>query len=203
MSLPAPLEVVRGADRARILLAGPRRTLLQALSEPDSAAGLARRLKIPRQRINYHLRLLEKEGLVELVEQRRRGNCLERVVRATARAFVISAEVLGSAGLPESGADRASVGALVGAAADAIRRVAALDAKARAGGKRLATLTLDTEIRFASAEARSRFVDDLVAAMGRLVARYHDEGAPGGRRMRVLTLVHPGGPAPDGDSRNA
>lgn len=203
MSLPAPLQVVRGADRARILLAGPRRTLLQALAEPDSAAGLARRLKIPRQRINYHLRLLEKEGLVELVEQRRRGNCLERVVRATARAFVISSEVLGSAGLPASGADRASVGALVGAAADAIRRVAALDARAQAGGKRLATLTLDTEVRFASVEARSRFVDDLVAAMGRLVARYHDDTAPSGRRMRVLTLIHPGGPAPAGDAPNA
>lgn len=183
--------IVRGADRARVLLGGNRRQLLEALAEPDSAAGLARRLELPRQRVNYHLRLLEREGLVEFVEERRRGNCVERVVRATARAFVISPEALGRVGDGPASEDRASVGALVGAAASAIRQVAALDARARSAGKRLATLTLDGEIRFRSAEARGRFLDELVAQMGRLAAKYHDDRAPGGRRFRMVTLVHP------------
>src|SRR5262245_6527485 len=94
---PAP-EVVRGADRAALLLQKTRRQLLAALHEPDSAAGLARKLGAPRQRLNYHLRQLEQEGLVELVEERRKGNCVERVVRATARAYVISPEALGPIG---------------------------------------------------------------------------------------------------------
>lgn len=186
------MGVVRGAHQARVLLGHNRRQLLDALAEPDSAAGLARRLSLPRQRLNYHLKLLEREGLVELVETRRKGNCTERLMRATARAFVISPEALGGPDLatPASG-DRASVGALVGAAADAIRRVASLDARARSAGKRLATLTLDSEIRFASAEARARFTDELLALTGRLAAKYHDETARGGRRFRLLTLVHP------------
>jgi hypothetical protein len=44
--------------------------------------------------VNYHLRELETQGLVELVEERRRGNCVERIVRATAKSYVVSAEAL-------------------------------------------------------------------------------------------------------------
>jgi hypothetical protein len=77
------------------------------------------------------------------------------------------------------------------AAARAIRQVAALEGKAAAAGKRLATLTLDAEIRFGSAEARAEFTEELVTLIGRLVARYHDERAPRGRRFRVVTLAHP------------
>ncbi|MBL8987996.1 MAG: helix-turn-helix transcriptional regulator, partial [Gemmatimonadetes bacterium] len=54
------VAVVRGSAQASALLGGGRRQLLEALAEPDSAAGLARRLGLPRQRVNYHLRLLER-----------------------------------------------------------------------------------------------------------------------------------------------
>src|ERR687897_3489675 len=98
MAHPLPLEVVRRPEPAAALLDRTRQKLLAHLAEPDSASGLARRLRLPRQRINYHLRVLESAGLVELVEERRKGNCLERVVRATARSFVISPEALGGLG---------------------------------------------------------------------------------------------------------
>lgn len=202
MSALPQLEVIRSTAQARTLLGGNRRALLEALVEPDSASGLARRLRLPRQRLNYHLKLLERDGLVELVAERRKGNCVERVVRATARAFVISPEALGETPSTSAPGDRASVGALVGAAADAIRRVAALDARARQAGKRVATLTLDTEVRFASAESRASFVEDLVTLTGRLVARYHEETGKGGRRFRLLTMVHPAEIAPRDEERS-
>ncbi len=186
------LEVVRGAQRAEILLGNNRRQLLEALHKPDSAAGLARRLGLPRQRVNYHLRLLEREGLVEPVEERRKGNCVERVVRATARTFVISPEALGRIGVPGRNlGDRASPASLIGAASQAIQDVAQLDAAAREAGKRLATLTLEAEVRFASAESRSAFMEALVTAVGRLVAEYHTDRAPRGRRFKLLALSHP------------
>ena len=87
-----PLDVIRSPASAAAALDPQRQELLLHLREPDSASGLARRLDLPRQRINYHLRVLEEAGLVELVEERRKGNCMERVVRATARAFMISPE---------------------------------------------------------------------------------------------------------------
>jgi len=189
--IPA-LSVIRQAETAAALLDPVRQQLLAQLAQPDSASGLARRLRLPRQRINYHLRALETAGLVELVEERRKGNCLERVVRATARAFVISPEALGPLGLTlDAAPDRLSSAYLIAAAGRTIRDVGALEARARREQKRLATLTLETEVRFATAESRAAFAEELAATVARLAAKYHDERAPNGRRFRLLTAVHP------------
>jgi DNA-binding transcriptional ArsR family regulator len=192
MTHALPLEVIRSSESAAALLDPTRQKLLAELKEPDSATGLARRLRLPRQRINYHLRVLETAGLVELVEERRKGNCLERVVRATARAFVISPEALGALGpTAEIAADRLSNAYLIAAAGRAIRDVASLEARARKEGKRVATLTLEADLRFANADSRAKFAEELADAIARLAARYHDDKSPGGRRFRLLAAVHP------------
>jgi DNA-binding transcriptional ArsR family regulator len=192
MAHPAPLDVVRSADAAAALLDPTRQQLLAHLKEPDSATGLARRLELPRQRINYHLKVLEGAGLVELVEERRKGNCLERVVRATARAFVISPEALGELGPgAELAADRLSGAYLIAAAGRTIRDLAVLEDKAKREGKRVATLTLEADLRFGSAETRAKFAEELTDAIARIAARYHDDRSPGGRRFRLLAAVHP------------
>ena len=196
MAHPAPLDIVRSPESAAALLDPTRQRLLEHLREPDSATGLARRLRLPRQRLNYHLKVLEAAGLVELVEERRKGNCIERVVRATARAFIISPEALGALGpSAETAADRLSSAYLVAVAGRTIRDVAALEDRARKEGKRIATLTLETEVRFANAESRARFAEELAEALARVAAKYHDERAPGGRRFRLLAAVHPVPPA--------
>ena len=189
----ADLEYIRAADRAALVLQPMRRLVLEHLREPDSAAGLARRLKIPRQRLNYHLRELEKQGLLACVEERRRGNCTERLLRATARAFVITPEALGALGQSSStDPDRFSAAYLAASAARTLRDMADLSARADAEGRRLATLTIEAEIRFASTASRAAFADDLADAIARLAAKYHDDSAPAGRRFRLVTLVHPG-----------
>jgi DNA-binding transcriptional ArsR family regulator len=192
MAHPAPLDIVRSPVSAAALLDPTRQRLLEHLREPDSATGLARRLRLPRQRLNYHLKVLEGAGLVELVEERRKGNCIERVVRATARAFIISPEALGALGpSADTAADRLSSAYLVAAAGRTIRDVAVLEERARKEGKRIATLTLETEVRFADAESRARFAEELAEALARVAAKYHDERSPGGRRFRLLAAVHP------------
>jgi DNA-binding transcriptional ArsR family regulator len=192
MTPPHLLEVVRSPVSAAALLDPARQHLLTHLKEPDSASGLARRLRLPRQRINYHLRVLESAGLVELVEERRKGNCLERVVRATARAFVISPEALGALGpTADTAADRLSSAYQIAAAGRVIRDVGALEDRARKEGKRVATLTLEADVRFASAESRAKFAEELAGTVARIAAKYHDDRAPGGRRFRLLAAVHP------------
>ena len=191
----SPLAVIRDPDSAAAALDPIRQRLLAHLVEPDSATGVARRLGLPRQKVNYHLRALEQAGLVELVEERRKGNCIERVVRASARAYVISPETLGAvapgADLP---ADRLSSAYLLAVAGRTIRELAELDARARRTGQRIPTLTLDAEIRFASAATRAAFAEELADAVARLAARYHDDRAPGGRAFRLLAAVHPAVP---------
>ena len=197
-SQPArPLDVIRSPDTAMRLLQPLRRRILENLNEAQSATGLARRLGLARQKVNYHLRELEKDGLVVLVEERRRGNCTERMLKATARSYLISPEVLGALGSrPEEIRDRFSAAYLVATAGRAVRDVAELQGRADDAGQRLATLTLTSEVCFASAQARNAFAEELSTTLAELSARYHDEDAPGGRRFRFFVGGHPA-PAED------
>ena len=186
------LAVIRRPGPAAAALDPIRQRVLGYLREPDSATGVARRLRMPRQKVNYHLHALEDAGLVELVEERRKGNCIERVVRASAHAFVISPEVLGALAPPaDLTPDRLSSAYLIAAAGRTIRDLAELEARARNSGKRLATLTLEADVRFASAADRAAFAEELADAVARLAAKYHDDRAPSGRRFRLLAAVHP------------
>ena len=188
----AALDLVGGASRAVALLRPMRLRILDALKEPCSAATIARRLEMPRQKVNYHLRELEKAGFLEEVEQRRAGNCIERIVRATAAHFLISPEVLGSlGGTPEDVQDRFSSTYLVALAAEMIRDLANAREQADKSRKRLATFALQTDVRFASAAEREAFTTELSNCIARLVAKYHDEDAEGGRRFRFVVGAYP------------
>jgi DNA-binding transcriptional ArsR family regulator len=194
------LEVLREPERVAALLPAERRELLEALRErPDSAAGLARRLGESRQRLNYHLRALEEAGLLEVAEERRRGNFTERVLRPTAARFVVDPATLEAETGALPGGDRFSAAYLVGLAARTIREVAELRDRAGAQGKRLATAGLDVEVRLESPEDFRDFVDDLGRAVAGVVAEHH-RGDPGGRPFRVTAGIHPS-PGPGGGSR--
>ena len=83
------VDVIDDPAAAEASLDPIRSRLLAALTEPASAAALAARVGLPRQKVNYHLRTLEQHGLVELVEERKRGGLTERVLQATAASDVI------------------------------------------------------------------------------------------------------------------
>lgn len=186
------LEVVSDEARIAAVIDPTRRRLLEALAErPDSAAGLARRTGETRQRLNYHLRTLEEVGLVELQEERRRGNCVERVLRPVARRFVVDPTALGRlAGEPESSGDRFSATWLIALAARAIRELATLRERASTRRKRLATAAIESEVRLARATDFEPFVADLTDAVARVVARHHREGG-GGRSFRLVVGAYP------------
>ena len=57
-----------------------------------------------------------------------------------------------------------------------------------ASGKRLPTLTIDTQIGFRSAADRAAFADDLTAAVLDLAGRYHHDD---GRPHRLVVAAHP------------
>jgi hypothetical protein len=114
------------------------------------------------------------------------------MLKATARAFVITPEALGALGRPREGTgDQFSAAYLAAAAGRTIEEIAELEGRARAEGRKLATLTIESEIRFASTASRAAFAEDLADAVARLVAKYHDDAAAAGRRFRLLTCIHP------------
>ncbi|MFE2432994.1 ArsR/SmtB family transcription factor [Streptomyces sp. NPDC059373] len=169
-----------------------RARLLAALAQPGSASTLAATSGLSRQKANYHLKALERHGLVELVEERRKGNCTERVLRATAASYVISPAALPQvAPDPSRSPDQLSARWLLSLAARLVQEVGQLIVGATAAKRKLATYAIDSEVRFASAADRAAFAAELTDAVGGLVAKYHDGSAESGRKHRLVVALHP------------
>jgi predicted ArsR family transcriptional regulator len=185
------VDVLEDPAAAAVALDPVRAAVLAVLTEPASASTVARQLGLPRQKVNYHLRTLEQHGLVTFVEARPRRGLTERVVQATAHSYVVSPAALGLTGADPSRTDRLSTRYLITVAARMVREVGLLARHADAAGRRLSTLTMDTEIRFASAADRAAFTAELTQNVIALATRYHDESAPDGRWHRLVVAAHP------------
>jgi DNA-binding transcriptional ArsR family regulator len=186
------LQVIDDPAAATVALEPVRSRLLSELATPASAAALAARVGLARQKVNYHLRALEAQGLVRLAQERKWGGLTERLLVATAASYVVSPSALGPVGAdPNREIDRLSASYLIALGARVVREVGDLGRRAKETGKRLATLAVDTEIRFRSATDRAAFSNELAEAIARLVSKYHDESAPGGRVHRLVVVAHP------------
>jgi DNA-binding transcriptional ArsR family regulator len=186
------VAVIEDPAAAEVSLDPIRARLLAELSEPASATMLAAKVGLPRQKVNYHLKTLEAHGLVEMVEERRKGNVNERIMRATAAAYVISPDALASvAPDPGRSPDRLSASWLLAVASRLVRDVGALITGAARARKRVATFAIDGEVRFASAADRAAFAEELAGAVTALVSKYHDESAGRGRDHRIVVALHP------------
>jgi hypothetical protein len=147
---------------------------------------------MPRQRIGHHVRLLRERGLLEDAGERRKGNFIEQLLVATARLYVIAPQALGGLGSdPEAVRDRFSSEYLAASAARTIRDLAALRQLGDEAGKKVATMTLETEVRFADARQQAQFAAELADALAGLTAKYHDADASGGRRFRFTVGGYP------------
>jgi DNA-binding transcriptional ArsR family regulator len=186
------IQVIEDPAAATVALEPMRSRLLAELAEPASAATLATRVGLGRQKVNYHLHALESHGLVRLAQERKWGGLTERLLVATAASYVVSPSALGPVALdPDREVDRLSASYLIALGARIVRELAGLVRSATQAGKRLATLALDTEVRFRSPADRAAFSTELTQAITTLVAKYHDESAPGGRAHRVVVVAHP------------
>lgn len=186
------IQVIEDPAAATVALEPMRSRLLSELAAPASAASLAARVGLARQKVNYHLNALEAHGLVQLAEERKWGGLTERLLVATAASYVISPGALGPvAADAHRDIDRLSAGYLIALGARAVREVGGLVRDAKQAGKRLATLAVDAEIRFRSAADRAAFSNELSEAVTELVSKYHDEFAPGGRAHRLVVVAHP------------
>lgn len=184
--------VIEDPAAATAALDPVRSRLLSELRQPASAATLAGHIGLSRQKVNYHLRILESHGLIQAAGERRWGGLTERRLVATAPAYVVSPSALGPvAADPDRELDRLSAGYLIALAARAVREVGDLFRRASEAGKNLATLSVDTVIRFRSARDRAAFSQELTAEINRLVAKYHYESASGGRSHRLVLMAHP------------
>jgi DNA-binding transcriptional ArsR family regulator len=191
-------DLVVDMNRASALLHPLRLQILDALREPDSASGLARRFRLPRQKMNYHVRELARTHFLERAGQRRRRNMIERRYRTMAQGYVLSPELLGRMGLPHGAADDVlSAAYLLGIMAVAQGELARASREAAAQRKKLTTLSLSAELRFESALQRAKFAAELRRSVIEVIGRYAsphtlaDGSAGAGRLYRLILGCYP------------
>lgn len=175
-------------EQVRRALSPIRRELLARLREPASATQLAAALEMPRQRVGYHLRALEEAGLIELVEERPRRGCVERILRTRPGALVVDPTVIDTQFTHIH--DQYAAEHLVSVAAGTVRDVARMQAAAADQGKRLLTFTVEASVRFEKPQDVHAFTDELADAIRSVIERYDTAG---GRPYRVIAAGHPEG----------
>ena len=175
-----------------------RSRLLSMAREPASATELARRLGLPRQRVNYHVRELARAGLLRAAGRRRRRNLIEQRYVATARSYVLAPALLGPL-VPDwrSIADTASADYLLALAEQVRSDVTRASREAAGEEKRLSTLSLKSQFRFQTPEERARFAEEIRRAVVDVIARHtspnlRENGRPGrGRPYRLVLTCYP------------
>jgi DNA-binding transcriptional ArsR family regulator len=183
------VQVLSDTTQIAAALSPLRLRVLREMHQPESATTLAPRLGVSRQTLNYHLRELEREGFLEVVEERPRRGCVERLLRVTSRAFVVNPALLGAlSDDPHQARDRFSSAFLLATATGLIRDVAVLTQRARAVDQRLATFTMDCEIGFVSPAAFRAFTEELASQVAMLASKYDHAKS---RRFRVVVGSHP------------
>jgi DNA-binding transcriptional ArsR family regulator len=186
------IEVIEDPAAATVALEPIRSRILAELGSPASAATLAPRVGLTRQKVTYHLKALEAHGLARVAAHRQWGGITERLFVASAAQYVVSPAAMGTVGAhPDARLDRLSAGYLIALGARIVREMGDLVRRAKGAGQRLATLSIDTEVRFRSPAERAAFTHELAQAIAHLVAKYHAADAPGGRAHRLVVVAHP------------
>jgi DNA-binding transcriptional ArsR family regulator len=88
---PVPTQPLTTEEEIRAYVHPTRMAILAMLAEEkQTVSGIARRLGVHPANLTHHFKLLEKVGLIKLVEKRDTGKNLEKYYRAMAHNFTVN-----------------------------------------------------------------------------------------------------------------
>jgi DNA-binding transcriptional ArsR family regulator len=184
-----PVHVVEDIEALQVLGHPLRVRILEALREPGSAATVAREVGEARQKVNYHLKELERVGLVTPVGERRAGNFIETLYEAVARSFLISPRVAWSdPRRVDTLRQQHSLERLVMVGGQLERDAISLLDRAAFDGEQIASAAVEVDVHFADEKHRAAFLEKYLATVKELCDRY---GSTEGLPYRVVMAVHP------------
>ncbi len=187
----ANLKIITEERAAQAFLDPTRRMLASALRKPQSAAGLAQRFGLPRQRVNYHLRTLENLGMLELAGTRQRRNCTERLLQLTADAYCIDPGLLGELGRPtEPVNDRFGITAVILRLSRALSDIIARKRRAEREGRRFDSLCAEVTLAFENRSEQQSFMIELQRFLKEKAEMYRIDDERKCRRFRVLMTAY-------------
>jgi DNA-binding transcriptional ArsR family regulator len=183
------VRTIDSPDELQALAHPLRVQILDALRSPDSAAGVARRLGVARQKVNYHLKELERVGLVVARGERRTGNFVEALYQSNARTLVVSPRAAwGDPRRLAALTDQIALEQLITLGERLARDAAVLLDRAAFDGEEIASVAVDAEVRLADERSRTAFLQEYLAAIGPVLKKY---GTGSGAPYRVALATYP------------
>ena len=187
--MQASVAIVRDPSQVSALAHPLRARIVDALRTPGTAAGVARTFGRSRQLVTYHVKELERVGLLRRTGERRKGNFVEQLYEATARRFVVSSRfATDPERLAEAFRDQVSLARLAELGERLQQDAAGLIDAAGHEDPPVPSATVQAEVRFPDAASREAFLAEYVETLEALLARH---GARDGERYHVALAAYP------------
>jgi DNA-binding transcriptional ArsR family regulator len=186
---------------AATLLQPLRLSLLQRMAEPRTCLELAAALGEAPQKIYYHVKVLQRAGLVDKVSERRVRGINEGIYQAGARSYWLSPHLVKRLGGPRTARDQVSLGYLLNLAEQLQSEVGHLAEESTSETVPAPSLGVSAQIRLRDAGARSAFLRDLQESIQALARKYgrqeesESHSGPPSEKFRLLVACYPIPPA--------
>jgi predicted ArsR family transcriptional regulator len=178
-------RVLSTMAEAKLLMLPLRMELMRLLAEPRGCTELAQRLGITAQKAHYHVKLLERAGLVEKVAERRVRALTESIYRAAASSYWLSSELTAKLGGARNARGQISLGYMMDLSSELLSD---LERLARSKEQQ-PTLSLSAQVELADAATRQLFMRDLQRAVQRIAEKYGARDADGAEPREVFKLM--------------
>ena len=183
------VEVLDNPETVAALAHPLRVQILDALREPDSAAGAARKIGEGRQKVNYHVQALVDAGLLRSAGERRNGNFVEQLYESVAGSFMVSPRLAcGDDRRVQALRAQVPLEHLVHLGERVQHDAIELLDRAAFDGEEIASATVEATVRFANEDARASFAKEYLDAMKPLLKKY---GSRNGEAYNVALAVYP------------
>lgn len=182
--------LVNSPEQATCLLNPMRTQILGLLSTPASASEIARNMKEIPQRVNYHLKALEKVGLVQMVGKRHVRNLVEVLYQSVAKSFILADSLGWDAETIKKIKDQSSLSHLV-SLAETIKKDVLILMEKSDDKQEIPSANLQFQVNLESKEKRNSFVKDYVTAVKELINQYQVAPSETKEVYKVLLTIYP------------
>ncbi|KAA3645523.1 MAG: ArsR family transcriptional regulator [Chloroflexi bacterium] len=190
---------IESVDQANTALKPMRIEILRRLDEPRTCPELAEALGETPQKIYYHVKQLQKAGMVEKVEERRVRGVVEGYYQAVARAYWLAPDLVSEIGGTALTQDQVSLRYLLSLAQELHNDVAQLGQRSESG-QETPSLALSAHIQLPDGTRRAAFMRDVQRTFQDLARQY---GLPDGKELaeedsfRLMLACYPHAEEPE------
>lgn len=181
-------------EQAETLLKPQRIELLKSLEMPHTCPELAEQFGRSPQQIYYHIKALEKAGLVEKVAERRVRGTVEGHYQAAARTYWLAPKLVGQVGSERQAQDQMSLRFLLSLAQEIHEDIGRLGHQS-ALGKDVPSLGLSANIYLPDGRRRAAFLQEVQQTFQALAQKYglpeDDVSDEPGSEFRLVLACYP------------